>query len=213
MFTGIVEAQGRIMSINRNSSLYQLEIKAPELIEGLQIGDSVATNGVCLTVSQLKKESFVADVMPKTLQMSSLGQLRVTSIVNLERALTLASRMGGHLVTGHIDATARLKHLLTDENATLLTFEADIKIINSLMPQGSIAIDGISLTLAEVDFRSFTVSIIPHTLKSTTLGRLKIGDFVNIETDVVGKYIKHFMNQGGEKACLSSAKLTAFLMD
>lgn len=213
MFTGIIETIGIVKAIERTAKGYRLKIEAPSLLDDLKLGDSVATNGVCLTASEILTTGFVADIMPQTLEMTSLSRLSSGSKVNLERALQLSSRLGGHLVSGHVDGQAYLKDISADGNAFLYKFTASSKLLEYLVPQGSIAIQGVSLTIASLDDYAFTVSLIPHTLKETVLGALRLGDPVNIETDLMGKYVLQFMNRGGNSKCLSSAALTAFLMD
>lgn len=155
-----------------------------------KIGDSIATNGVCLTVTTLTGNGFTADVMPETVNRTALSQLRAGSEVNLERALTLSSRLGGHIVSGHIDGTGRIRDIRQDDNAIWLTVECDSNLLRYIIEKGSIAIQGISLTVGRVDSGSFAVSLIPHTQQVTTLHAARIGDMVNLETDVIAKYVE-----------------------
>ena len=213
MFTGIIETLGTIKNIERNQKGYRFTITAPCLLNDLKLGDSVATNGVCLTACEILPDGFSADIMPKTIEMTSLSKLRKGSKVNLERALQWGGRLGGHMVSGHIDGVAQLKTISSDGNALLYRFSAPFELISHLVPQGSVAIQGVSLTVAYLDDACFTVSLIPHTLKETVLGELRTGDLVNIETDLIGKYIFRHMNRGGESKCSNLAAYTAFLMD
>lgn len=193
MFTGIVEEVGRILQIDRGSKSSILHIGGKLIFDDLKIGDSVAVNGVCLTVTALSSSSFTADVMSETLSRSSLGALSRNSPVNLERAMAADGRFGGHIVSGHIDGTGIIESIRKDDNAVWYTIKASGKLMHYIVEKGSIAIDGISLTVAKVTKDTFSVSIIPHTIKSTILGTKGIGDVVNLENDVVGKYIERFL--------------------
>ena len=170
-----------------------LEVEARVVLEGLKVGDSVSTNGVCLTVTSFDHASYRADVMPETMQRSNLGLLRPGDPVNLERALTLNSRLGGHLVSGHIDGTGKIAAKEQDENAIWITISAPEAILHYVVEKGSIAIDGISLTVAAVDETSFKVSVIPHTRQETTLTGKRVGAVVNLENDVIAKYVEKWM--------------------
>lgn len=193
MFTGIVEEIGKVLSINRGSGT--LAIKAEKVLCGTKVGDSIAVNGVCLTVTSLGSGTFTADVMPETLNRSSLGALKAgSSIVNLERAMELGGRFGGHIVSGHIDGTGKVSKLRDDGNAVWYTIEAGSSILKYVIEKGSITIDGISLTVAAVSHDSFSVSVIPHTRQVTALSQRKVGDIVNLENDCIGKYIERLLN-------------------
>ena len=170
-----------------------MTVGATTIMDDLKLGDSVATNGVCLTVTALGKDFFQADVMHETMNRSSLGSLKPGSHVNLERAMPANGRFGGHMVSGHIDGTGKIVAVEKDDNAVWYTISADQQILRYIIEKGSIAIDGISLTVAKVTEHDFSVSIIPHTLKETILAEKKIGDIVNLENDMVGKYIEKFM--------------------
>lgn len=185
MFTGIVEEVGRVRSVGNG----HMEISAEKVTEGTAIGDSIAVNGVCLTVTAFTRGGFTADVMPVTLAHSSLGSLRAGDGVNLERALTLSSRLGGHIVSGHIDGVGRVNSVEAKENARILHIDAAPTLLRYIVPRGSVAIDGVSLTVAEVDDKGFSVSLIPHTRQATALDGKKAGAPVNIENDVIGKYV------------------------
>ena len=193
MFTGIVEELGVIQGIKRGSKSSRLLIKANKVLENTKVGDSICTNGVCLTVTDLKANSFEADVMAETLRRSNLGDLTVGSKVNLERALTLESRLGGHIVSGHIDGVGEIISLVKEDNATWVTVKAKSDILRYVVLKGSITIDGISLTVAYVDENVFKVSIIPHTAQETTLLNKSIGETVNLECDVISKYVEKLM--------------------
>jgi riboflavin synthase len=197
MFTGIIEEIGRIKSVKRGGHTVVLEIEAQKVLEDTRIGDSIATNGVCLTVTAMENNSFSADVMPETMSRSNLGELRPGDRVNLERALCLNSRLGGHLVAGHVDGTGRLVSKEQDENAIWLTIAASDEVLRYIIEKGSITIDGVSLTIAYVDEQVFKVSIIPHTQEETTLTAKRIGAVLNLENDMIAKYVEKLM--GGEK--------------
>ena len=198
MFTGIVEEKGEILSIERGSISAILTIRAKEVLTGTKIGDSIAVSGVCLTVTRLSGDRFSADVMAETLRRSALGELRVGSHVNLERALAVGGRMGGHIVSGHIDGTGKILSIRTEDNAVWYRITADPKIIRLVVEKGSVTIDGISLTVAAVHADSFEVSVIPHTREVTTLSEKDVGDSVNLENDIIGKYVERLLQgQGG----------------
>ena len=208
MFTGIVEEVGRIRSIGGG----RIEIAAAKTTEGTVVGDSIAVNGVCLTVAVFTRSGFTADVMPVTLERTGLGPLRPGDGVNLERALTLTSRLGGHIVSGHIDGVGRVKRVEATGNARVLRIEASMKILRYIVPQGSVAIDGVSLTAAEVDDNGFSVSLIPHTREVTALDGKQVGDSVNIENDVIGKYVEKLLRAPAGEAPALSGGLTAELL-
>ena len=193
MFTGIIEELGVIQEIKKGSKSSKLLIKANKVLESTKVGDSICTNGVCLTVTDLKINSFEVDIMAETLRRSNLGDLKVGSKVNLERALTLQSRLGGHIVSGHIDGTGEVISLVKEDNATWVTIKTTNDILRYIVLKGSITIDGISLTVAYVDDKSFKVSIIPHTAQETTLLNKTNGDTVNLECDVISKYVEKLM--------------------
>lgn len=193
MFTGIVEEKGIVKSIESTPGKYKLNIKAEKVLSGTQIGDSIAVNGVCLTVTNIANDSFSADVMPETLRRSSLGELKSGSCVNLERAMAAGGRFGGHIVTGHIDGTGKISSLKKEGNAVLVSIAAKHNILRLIVEKGSIAIDGISLTVTGVTKTDFSVSLIPHTASETTLLSKKAGDKVNLENDIIGKYVERLM--------------------
>lgn len=198
MFTGIIEELGKVKSLKRTSRESRLVISAEKIMEDIHIGDSIAVNGVCLTVVLFSDREFTVDVMNETFMRSSLGNLRIGDEVNLERAMAANGRFGGHIVSGHIDGTARIKACFDDGNAKWYEIAAGSELLDGIVMKGSVAIDGISLTVSKVSAQSFSVSIIPHTLDATVLKNKRPGDVVNIETDVIGKYVKQFVNGGKE---------------
>lgn len=194
MFTGIVEEMGTIQAIAKGSQSAVLTIEASKVLEGSQIGDSIAVNGVCLTVISMTNRQFCADVMAETLRRSSLGGLSRGSKVNLERAMAANGRFGGHIVSGHIDGTGTIVSMTQEDNAVWVKIQSSTSILKYIVEKGSIAIDGISLTVARVTESDFSVSVIPHTGSETTLLRKKTGDIVNLENDIVGKYIDRLLH-------------------
>lgn len=193
MFTGIIEEIGTVDAIRKGARSAVLVIHGNKIFSDLKIGDSVATNGVCLTATEITGKTFSADVMNETISRSTLGKLRPGSPVNLERAMAADGRFGGHMVAGHVDGTGKILHIRRDDNAIWYTILADPEIMRYIVEKGSIAIDGISLTVAAVERDNFSVSVIPHTAAETTLSGKKIGDAVNLENDMVGKYIEKFV--------------------
>ncbi len=193
MFTGIVEELGKVQRVSRGSREQRIIISCKSILEDIHLGDSIAVNGVCLTVVEYNTLGFSADVMNETFSRSSLGTLTSGSKVNLERAMASNGRFGGHIVSGHIDGTGIIKSIRRDSNAVWFEIGTDDFILDGIVEKGSIAIDGISLTVAEIGKKTFKVSIIPHTLDVTVLGSKKIGDKVNLENDVIGKYVKKYL--------------------
>ena len=198
MFTGIIEEVGHVKSLHRGTKSFTLEVEASKVMEGTQVGDSIATNGVCLTVTSLTGHGFTADVMPETVQRTALGELSAGSPVNLERALSLQTRLGGHIVSGHIDGTGRISDRRQDDTALWLTVECDSRLLRYIIEKGSITIQGVSLTVARVDDRSFAVSLIPHTQAATTLHQARIGDRVNLENDIIAKYVEKLLGKNND---------------
>ena len=186
MFTGLIEEQGRVLTPPRNG---KLSLAASKVTEGIALGDSIAVNGVCLTVSAFSGQRFTADVMPETLHRSNLGELRTGSLVNLERALPATGRFGGHFVSGHIDGVGSLLSVRPEGNALIFSIRAAPELLRGIVEKGSVAIDGISLTVVEVTETLFSVSVIPHTAAVTTLAGKRPGDRLNLETDMIGKYV------------------------
>ena len=200
MFTGIIEEMGKVKKIEKNGVSCRLTIEADKVLAGSKVGDSIAVNGVCLTAVNITDKEFTADVMAETVRRSSLGTLSPGSPVNLERAMAADGRFGGHIVSGHIDGTGTVKNIKKEENAVWITFSCERKILKYIIEKGSIAIDGISLTVAYVDDKCFKVSVIPHTLSETTLSKKKTGDIVNLENDIIGKYVEKLLKFDDEKS-------------
>ncbi len=190
MFTGIVEEIGTVCEVKRNGNNSYIRIIAEKVLSDVHIGDSIAVNGVCLTVTRHDGNVFQADVMNETLNRSSLGSLRNSSKVNLERAMSAQGRFGGHIVSGHIDGTGKITDIKNDGIAIWYTISAKPEIMRYIVEKGSVAIDGISLTVARVTENNFSVSIIPHTAEQTILSLKKIGDIVNLENDIIAKYVE-----------------------
>ncbi len=206
MFTGIIEEVGEVRQISLLGTSGQIDIKARLVLEGTKIGDSIAVNGVCLTVVALKPDGFTADVMAETIRRTALSKLQSGSKVNLERAMAADGRFGGHIVAGHVDGIGTINSLTREENAVWVEIAADNSILKYIVEKGSIAIDGISLTVAYIDDSVFKVSVIPHTGEETTLLNKKVGDLVNLENDIVGKYVERLMgvdNKTEEKSGLT----------
>lgn len=194
MFTGIIEEIGTVVSISKGAKSSSLTLQGDVIFEDMHIGDSIAVNGVCLTVTEMNTKTFTADVMAETLRRSSLGSLTKGSKVNMERAMAANGRFGGHIVSGHIDGTGEIESFVKEDTAVWVTIQTTEKILKYIIEKGSITIDGISLTVAYVDNRCFKVSLIPHTAGHTTLLTKKAGDIVNLENDIVGKYIDKLMH-------------------
>ena len=193
MFTGIVEEVGTLKAIRKGAHSAVLEIQAKVVLEDIHLGDSIAVNGVCLTATSFSPSGFTADVMHETLNRSALSALRPGSRVNLERAMAANGRFGGHIVAGHVDGVGTVRRIEKDDNAIWYTIAAGPEILRYVVEKGSITIDGISLTVARVDSDSFAISAIPHTVSVTVLADRKPGDQVNLETDIVGKYVEKLL--------------------
>lgn len=196
MFTGIIEEVGVIKNIKMGAKSAVITIQANTVMEDIHLGDSIAMNGVCLTVTSFDKNSYSVDVMHETLRRTNLGALKGGSRVNLERAMAADGRFGGHIVAGHVDGTGVITSMKQDDNAVWIDIETDASVLKYIVEKGSITIDGISLTVAQVDSRSFAVSVIPHTGMHTTLLEKKPGDSVNLETDMIGKYVEKLLQPG-----------------
>ncbi|WP_151075578.1 riboflavin synthase [Flintibacter sp. KGMB00164] len=207
MFTGIVEELGSIRSVRRGQHSSVLSIAAKDILSDLKVGDSVAVNGVCLTATTVDSGGFTADVMHETLNRSSLGNLTVGSHVNLERAMAANGRFGGHIVSGHIDGTGTITALRKDDNAVWYTISASQELLRYIVEKGSIAIDGISLTVAAVGESWFSISAIPHTVAVTTLGEKRPGDTVNLENDAIGKYVEKLLRPQPQETAKGSLTL------
>lgn len=193
MFTGIIEEVGTVRSVRKGAHSAVICVSASTVLQGLKLGDSIATNGVCLTVTSFDGSSFSADVMHETLNRTSLGALGVGSPVNLERAMAADGRFGGHIVSGHIDGTGVIQRITPDDNAIWYSISAPEGIMRYIIEKGSVALDGISLTVAKVQQGAFSVSVIPHTQQATNLAAKRVGDTINIENDVIGKYVEKFI--------------------
>ncbi len=204
MFTGIIEEIGTVASITKSSQKAQITIKADKIFSDLKLGDSVAVNGVCLTVSSIIINTFTADIMNETFSRTSLSLLKRKSHVNLERAMSAQGRFGGHIVAGHVDGTGTITAVEKDDNAIWYTISAKPDIMKYIIEKGSVAIDGISLTVAKLTDSCFSVSIIPHTAKETILSEKSVGDMVNLENDIVGKYVEKLMGFRQENTAKSN---------
>lgn len=195
MFTGIIEELGRIDKINKQNKAMQITIQAQRIMHGLQLGDSIAVNGVCLTVTDFKKQSFTVDVMPETFLATTMSSEKTGSLVNLERALAIGGRLGGHFVTGHVDGVGEITAIIPLDNAMNYTIKLDSELLKYCIYRGSVAVDGTSLTIFGVDKTGIKIALIPHTIKNTVLGYKKVGDQVNIECDLLGKYVNNLLLQ------------------
>ena len=186
MFTGIIEEIGEVSRLQKREKSSKISIRASLILEDMKLGDSISTNGLCLTVSEFNQKEFTADIMPESLNRSNLGTLNVGAKVNLERAMPLNGRFGGHIVSGHIDGVGHILEVKKEENAIWFEIKTSLNLMRYIVEKGSITIDGISLTVAQVKSKSFSVSIIPHTIMADK----KVGDTVNLENDILGKYIE-----------------------
>lgn len=196
MFTGLIEATGTIANLERGGKLCRLRINSSLAGRDLQLGESIAVNGVCLTVTHWDKNSFTADVSSETLEVTTLGCLSTGTKVNLERALRLSDRLGGHIVSGHVDAIGQLRSRVAEGDAQKLEFTLPGTIAHYVAAKGSITIDGISLTVNQVTDESFTIMVIPHTLTMTTLIDKRPGDQVNLESDILARYVERLIRPG-----------------
>ena len=208
MFTGIVEEVGTVRSVVSGQISGELAVRASKVLSGTRVGDSIAVNGVCLTVTALLPDGFTADVMPETLRRSNLGKLRQGAKVNLERAMAADGRFGGHIVSGHIDGVGTITEQRREGNAVWVRVAASREILALIVEKGSICIDGISLTVAALEDDSFQVSIIPHTGSETTLLTKAVGDPVNLENDVVGKYVQRLLQPAITRKKPSESRVT-----
>ena len=213
MFTGIIEEVGVIKNIKMGAKSAVITIQANTVMEDIHLGDSIAMNGVCLTVTSFDKNSYSVDVMHATLRRTNLGALKGGSRVNLERAMAADGRFGGHIVAGHVDGTGVITSMKQDDNAVWIDIETDASVLKYIVEKGSITIDGISLTVAQVDSRSFAVSVIPHTGMHTTLLEKKPGDSVNLETDMIGKYVEKLLGYQEQEQKPKSNITMEFLME
>ena len=196
MFTGIIEETGTVRSITSRSAGTALCIRAEKVLEGTAVGDSIAVNGVCLTVTSLSDGAFTADVMPETVRLTSLARLFPGAKVNLERAMSPSGRLGGHIVSGHVDGCGRVDAIVPDGIAKRVTISLEAPLLKYIARKGSVTLDGVSLTVVAADDRSFAVSLIPQTRSSTTLGELRTGSIVNVEVDLLARYIERLLTAG-----------------
>lgn len=213
MFTGIIEEIGLVSNIQHTGESFVLTIDAARILEDVNLGDSIAVNGVCLTVTSFSKNKFKVDVMPETVKATSLQTVKRGSKVNLERAMAAGGRFGGHFVSGHVDGTGVIKGKKQFENAVYYEIEADSDLLSYIILKGSVAVDGTSLTVFGVTEDSFTLSLIPHTLGETVLGTKGTGDIVNIECDMIGKYVGHFLSNRQQSSQKRSANITASFLE
>jgi riboflavin synthase len=193
MFTGIIEELGTVKALRREAGAARLILSATKVLDGTVLGDSICVNGVCLTVVEMGRNEFSADVAVETLRVTNLGDLPAGKKVNLERALQLSARIGGHLVSGHVDAVGRVREKREEGNGWRIFIDAPGTVLRYVIKKGSIAVDGISLTVADVDTAGFSIAMIPHTAKLTTLGFKTAGDSVNLESDIIGKYVERLL--------------------
>lgn len=208
MFTGIIEELGTVLSVKKGGQSSTVRIGASRILNDIHTGDSIAVNGVCLTAAAFDKQGFLADVMNETFEKSSLERLKPGDPVNLERAMKAGGRFGGHIVAGHTDGTGTVTSVKKDANAVWFTIAAPPEIMRYCIKKGSVAVDGISLTIADIGEQWFQVSVIPHTLKETVLGYKKPGDLVNLENDMIGKYVEKLMRpEGDEKSAITEEML------
>ena len=213
MFTGIIEEVGRIRAIERQAVSARLTVAASKVLSDVHLGDSIAVNGVCLTVTSMGGSYYTADVMAETMNRSSLGQLSTGASVNLERAMPANGRFGGHIVSGHIDGTGTVQSIEPDDNAIWYTIAAKPNLLRYIVEKGSITIDGISLTVAYVDECCFKVSIIPHTQQVTALHDRKVGDIVNLECDIIGKYVEKLLQPAATEEAMETKKESGITED
>jgi riboflavin synthase len=213
MFTGIIEELGTVKKVVQRGKAMELAIHASKILTDLQLGDSIAVNGVCLTVTEFTKDGFSADVMPETFKSTSLSAIKERTKVNLERAMSANGRFGGHFVTGHVDGTGKIMKKSASENAIYIQISVPPELSHLLVMKGSIAVDGISLTVFGNEENTVTVSIIPHTASETVLGFKSVGDAVNLEFDMLAKYLYSFMNKQQEQAAPKKGISEQFLQE
>lgn len=208
MFTGLVEELGKVISISKTPQGANLTISCDKVLQNAAIGDSIATNGVCLTVVKLSSNTFTANIMNESLKVSTLKDLKVGNLVNLEKSLTLQSFLGGHLVTGDVDCCGKISSISNDGFAKKYAIEIPLEFMKYVVYKGRITLDGASLTVASLTESSLTVSLIPHTQKSITLGYKRVGDFVNVETDLIGKHLEKLLLTKEEPLKKSSSNIS-----
>lgn len=209
MFTGIVEEMGKLVKVKYGSNSARLTIEGRKVLEGVRLGDSIAVNGICLTVVNFSEGFFAVDVMAETLRKTNLEDLKPGDGVNLERALMVGDRLGGHIVSGHIDGVGTIVSQVKEDIAVVTGIKAPPELMKYIIKKGSVAVDGISLTVADCSNDTFQVSLIPHTAKLTTLGYKKVGHRVNLEADIIGKYVERLLGFGRSEQPKEPGKLTA----
>lgn len=193
MFTGLIEEVGTVQEIRTAGKAIHLKLRAPSILEDVALGDSIAVNGICLTVTHYDGGSFTVDVVPETMRRTTLHELSVGSPVNLERAMAMGKRFGGHIVSGHVDGIGRIVEIVDEDIAKVVRFSAPSEVLRYLVEKGSITIDGVSLTVMDVASDSFRVSVIPHTWQVTVLRHRRVGSVVNLECDIIGKYVERLL--------------------
>jgi riboflavin synthase len=210
MFTGIIEEIGTIAGIRRTGPMFEVAIHAEKVLKDVNLGDSISINGVCLTVTSFTTGKFTVDVMPETVKATNISKLKPGSKVNLERAMAAGGRFGGHFVSGHVDGIGTIVRKERQENAVYYEIEVDEELASSMILKGSVTVDGTSLTIFGVTETSFTISLIPHTMEETIIGQKQVGDMVNIESDMIGKYVGHYLKQTtnqGKKSSITKSFL------
>ncbi|KGR89966.1 riboflavin synthase subunit alpha [Ureibacillus massiliensis 4400831 = CIP 108448 = CCUG 49529] len=200
MFTGIIEELGRVTALKKDDVSMELSLQCSKILSDANLGDSVSVNGVCLTITNFTKNEMTVDVMPETVKATNIHKLKIGDYVNLERAMLANGRFGGHIVAGHVDGVGIIRSIKPVANAVYIEIEAPKELTENCIPKGSITVDGTSLTLFKVSEKSLTISLIPHTFKETVLGIKKVGDQVNIETDLLGKYVLHHLGNIDKKS-------------
>ncbi len=214
LFTGLVEEIGKVLKISKGTNSSQITIKAEKVLDDAKLGDSIAVNGTCVTAIDFKEDCFTVDVMAETLRMSNLGNAKMGSMVNLERALRIGDRLGGHIVSGHIDGTGSIVNIHDEDISTWLEIETSSDLLKYIVLKGSVALDGVSLTVADLSEKSFSVSLIPHTKGETILHYKKVGDVINIECDLIGKFVEKMISNSNEqvknKSNIDSNMLTQY---
>lgn len=208
MFTGIIEELGKVKTIEQNLQSAKIIISAKKIISGLKPGDSVSVNGVCLTVVAHRRKEFEVDVSYETIRVTNIGKLKIGEAVNIERAMQLSDRLGGHIVTGHVDGVGSISEKMILGNCTFYTIKTDEDLLRYMVKKGSVAVDGISLTIADIVSGGFMVCIIPYTERMTTMGLRKIGDTVNIEIDIIGKYVENLLKNKKDFALFEKSQKT-----
>ena len=208
MFTGIIEDVGTVKTLQNDGQSMKITVISPKMIADVKLGDSIAVNGVCLTVTHFNEQELTMDVMPETVKATNLQQLTVGNSVNLERAMPANGRFGGHFVSGHVDGVGKILRKRPMANAVYIDIELSEELLSFCIPKGSITIDGTSLTLFQVEKNSVTVSLIPHTYKETVMSTKNVGATVNIETDLVGKYIIHQLQRAQQSSTITKDYLT-----